>query len=266
MLENAVSPPGRKPLPQVRKPYLHSDHGQDSNLCTWRPFVPQSMHGSTVPWKITAFDMGLVGHLTARNKFLGLIAEAVQCRACLLRPFPGPLGQKERDPEDPTQEYFGRDVASLRVVEVLGLVEEAEVHESRSTNSVPGAGCARAKVLIAAAFKGMDSLLKFVLIKNEELEWGLMPLTALRSQWWPVLFLQAKKCRVRPWRRDPAIAPIKEKITSEETAVRVHQVGPGRCHKSKDRGNMAAMKLGARVSLSTLTQKAVGFLCHREVM
>ncbi|MPC47677.1 hypothetical protein E2C01_041430 [Portunus trituberculatus] len=38
-----------KPLPQVRKPNLHSDRGQDSNSCAWRPLGPQSTHGSTVP-------------------------------------------------------------------------------------------------------------------------------------------------------------------------------------------------------------------------
>ncbi|MPC37179.1 hypothetical protein E2C01_030653 [Portunus trituberculatus] len=43
------SPPARKPLPQVRKPNLHSDHGEDSNPCAWRPLGPQSTHGSTVP-------------------------------------------------------------------------------------------------------------------------------------------------------------------------------------------------------------------------
>ncbi|MPC49745.1 hypothetical protein E2C01_043557 [Portunus trituberculatus] len=31
------SPTARKPLPRVRKPNLHSDCGQDSNLCAWNP-------------------------------------------------------------------------------------------------------------------------------------------------------------------------------------------------------------------------------------
>ncbi|MPC33509.1 hypothetical protein E2C01_026861 [Portunus trituberculatus] len=39
---------GKKPLPRVRKPNLHSDHGQDSNPCAWRPLGPQSTNGSTV--------------------------------------------------------------------------------------------------------------------------------------------------------------------------------------------------------------------------
>ncbi|MPC56183.1 Transforming protein cbl [Portunus trituberculatus] len=43
------NPPARKPLPRVRKPNLHSDCGQDSNPCAWRPLGPQSTHGSTVP-------------------------------------------------------------------------------------------------------------------------------------------------------------------------------------------------------------------------
>ncbi|MPC19108.1 hypothetical protein E2C01_012016 [Portunus trituberculatus] len=43
------SPPARKSLPQVRKPNLHSDHGQDSNPCACRPLGPQSTHGSSEP-------------------------------------------------------------------------------------------------------------------------------------------------------------------------------------------------------------------------
>ncbi|MPC75934.1 hypothetical protein E2C01_070334 [Portunus trituberculatus] len=43
------NPPTRKPLPRVRKPNLHSDRGQDSNPCTWRPLGPQSTHDSTLP-------------------------------------------------------------------------------------------------------------------------------------------------------------------------------------------------------------------------
>ncbi|MPC61051.1 hypothetical protein E2C01_055114 [Portunus trituberculatus] len=45
------SPPTRELLPLVRKPYtyIHSDHGQDSNLCAWKPLRPQSVHGFTVP-------------------------------------------------------------------------------------------------------------------------------------------------------------------------------------------------------------------------
>ncbi|MPC83612.1 hypothetical protein E2C01_078325 [Portunus trituberculatus] len=35
--------------PRMRKPNLHSDRGQDSSPCTWRPLGPQSTHGSTVP-------------------------------------------------------------------------------------------------------------------------------------------------------------------------------------------------------------------------
>ncbi|MPC49753.1 hypothetical protein E2C01_043564 [Portunus trituberculatus] len=42
------SPPAKKPLPRVRKPNLHSDRGQDSNTCAWRPLGSQSTHGSTV--------------------------------------------------------------------------------------------------------------------------------------------------------------------------------------------------------------------------
>ncbi|MPC71433.1 hypothetical protein E2C01_065710 [Portunus trituberculatus] len=34
---------------RVRKPNLHSDPGQDSNPCAWRPLGPQNAHGSTVP-------------------------------------------------------------------------------------------------------------------------------------------------------------------------------------------------------------------------
>ncbi|MPC25294.1 hypothetical protein E2C01_018403 [Portunus trituberculatus] len=43
------NPPTRKPLPRVRKPNLHSDRGQDSKPCAWRPLGPQSTHGSTAP-------------------------------------------------------------------------------------------------------------------------------------------------------------------------------------------------------------------------
>ncbi|MPC42012.1 hypothetical protein E2C01_035623 [Portunus trituberculatus] len=43
------SPPARKSLSRVRKPNLHSDRGQDSNPCAWRPLGPQSTQGSTVP-------------------------------------------------------------------------------------------------------------------------------------------------------------------------------------------------------------------------
>ncbi|MPC89458.1 hypothetical protein E2C01_084408 [Portunus trituberculatus] len=45
-----------KPLPRVRKPNLHSDRGQDSNLCAWKPLEPQSTHGSTVPLPRTRSD------------------------------------------------------------------------------------------------------------------------------------------------------------------------------------------------------------------
>ncbi|MPC16128.1 hypothetical protein E2C01_008948 [Portunus trituberculatus] len=31
------SPPAREPLTRVRKPNLHSDSGQNSNPCAWRP-------------------------------------------------------------------------------------------------------------------------------------------------------------------------------------------------------------------------------------
>ncbi|MPC82377.1 hypothetical protein E2C01_077041 [Portunus trituberculatus] len=41
--------------PPVRKPNLHSDRGQDSNPCTWRPLGPQSTHGSTVPRRTETF-------------------------------------------------------------------------------------------------------------------------------------------------------------------------------------------------------------------
>ncbi|MPC74248.1 hypothetical protein E2C01_068602 [Portunus trituberculatus] len=54
------------------------------------------------------------------------------------------------------------------------------------------------------------------------------------------------------------IIPIREEIiTSEEMAVRVCQVDPGRCCRSKDKGNMANMKLKSKAGLSTLRQKAV---------
>ncbi|MPC53155.1 hypothetical protein E2C01_047041 [Portunus trituberculatus] len=43
------SPPARKPLPRVWKPNLHSDRGQNSNPCAWRPLGAQSTQGSTVP-------------------------------------------------------------------------------------------------------------------------------------------------------------------------------------------------------------------------
>ncbi|MPC28276.1 hypothetical protein E2C01_021476 [Portunus trituberculatus] len=39
----------RKPWSRVRKSNLHSDRGQDSNPCAWRPLRAQSTHGSTVP-------------------------------------------------------------------------------------------------------------------------------------------------------------------------------------------------------------------------
>ncbi|MPC57269.1 hypothetical protein E2C01_051247 [Portunus trituberculatus] len=42
------TPPAKKPLPRVRKPNLHSDRGQHSNPCAWRPLGPQSTHGSSV--------------------------------------------------------------------------------------------------------------------------------------------------------------------------------------------------------------------------
>ncbi|MPC41560.1 hypothetical protein E2C01_035159 [Portunus trituberculatus] len=48
----ATVPPARKLLPRVRKPNLHSDRGQDSNLCAWRPLRPKSTHGSTVPRRL----------------------------------------------------------------------------------------------------------------------------------------------------------------------------------------------------------------------
>ncbi|MPC17580.1 hypothetical protein E2C01_010443 [Portunus trituberculatus] len=35
-------PPARKPLPRVRKSNLHSDRGQDSNPCAWRPSDPKA--------------------------------------------------------------------------------------------------------------------------------------------------------------------------------------------------------------------------------
>ncbi|MPC64575.1 hypothetical protein E2C01_058693 [Portunus trituberculatus] len=43
------SPAARKPLTRVRKPILHSDRGQDSNSCAFRPLGPQSTRGSTAP-------------------------------------------------------------------------------------------------------------------------------------------------------------------------------------------------------------------------
>ncbi|MPC44411.1 hypothetical protein E2C01_038084 [Portunus trituberculatus] len=46
----------RKPLPRVRKPNLHSDRGQDSNLCARRPLGHQSTHGSTVPRRASSFE------------------------------------------------------------------------------------------------------------------------------------------------------------------------------------------------------------------
>ncbi|MPC74753.1 hypothetical protein E2C01_069128 [Portunus trituberculatus] len=52
------SPPARKPLPRVRNPNLHSDRGQDSNPCAWRPLRPQSTQGSTVPRSILPEAVG----------------------------------------------------------------------------------------------------------------------------------------------------------------------------------------------------------------
>ncbi|MPC72457.1 hypothetical protein E2C01_066763 [Portunus trituberculatus] len=40
----------------MRKPDLHSDRGQDSNSCAWRPLRPQSTHDSTVPWRPIHFS------------------------------------------------------------------------------------------------------------------------------------------------------------------------------------------------------------------
>ncbi|MPC69223.1 hypothetical protein E2C01_063440 [Portunus trituberculatus] len=40
------TPSARKQLPHVRKLNLHSDRGQDSNPCAWRPLRPQNMHQS----------------------------------------------------------------------------------------------------------------------------------------------------------------------------------------------------------------------------
>ncbi|MPC93793.1 hypothetical protein E2C01_088934 [Portunus trituberculatus] len=53
----AHSPPARKPLPQVRKPNLHSDHGQDSNPCAWRPSDPKAR---MVPLYTTAVWFGFI--------------------------------------------------------------------------------------------------------------------------------------------------------------------------------------------------------------
>ncbi|MPC98301.1 hypothetical protein E2C01_093665 [Portunus trituberculatus] len=36
------NPPARIPLPRVRKPNLHSERGQDSNPCAWRPSDPKA--------------------------------------------------------------------------------------------------------------------------------------------------------------------------------------------------------------------------------
>ncbi|MPC20420.1 hypothetical protein E2C01_013363 [Portunus trituberculatus] len=52
-----VLPPARKPLPRVRKPNLHSDRGQDSNPCAWRPLGFQSTHGSIVPRRLSTYTM-----------------------------------------------------------------------------------------------------------------------------------------------------------------------------------------------------------------
>ncbi|MPC13592.1 hypothetical protein E2C01_006329 [Portunus trituberculatus] len=49
-----------EPLSRVRKPNLHSDRGQDSNLCAWRPLRPQSTHGSTVPWQPYYCNKGML--------------------------------------------------------------------------------------------------------------------------------------------------------------------------------------------------------------
>ncbi|MPC11412.1 hypothetical protein E2C01_004076 [Portunus trituberculatus] len=43
------SPPASKSLPRVRKPNLHSDRGQDSNPCAWRPLGPQTQGLSARP-------------------------------------------------------------------------------------------------------------------------------------------------------------------------------------------------------------------------
>ncbi|MPC55374.1 hypothetical protein E2C01_049307 [Portunus trituberculatus] len=45
-------------MPQVRKPNLHSDRGQDSNPCAWRLLRPQSTHGSTVPRRSHYVSLG----------------------------------------------------------------------------------------------------------------------------------------------------------------------------------------------------------------
>ncbi|MPC47002.1 hypothetical protein E2C01_040736 [Portunus trituberculatus] len=50
--DQSQSPTARKPLRQVRKPNRHSDSGQDSSPCAWRPLGPQSTHGSTVPRRL----------------------------------------------------------------------------------------------------------------------------------------------------------------------------------------------------------------------
>ncbi|MPC72470.1 hypothetical protein E2C01_066779 [Portunus trituberculatus] len=51
--------PTRKSLPGVRKPYLHSDRGQDSNRCAWRP-LGLDPNASRVPYHgghyIVVFD------------------------------------------------------------------------------------------------------------------------------------------------------------------------------------------------------------------
>ncbi|MPC91421.1 hypothetical protein E2C01_086457 [Portunus trituberculatus] len=63
-------PPARKLLPQVRKPNLHSDRGQDLNPCAWRPLGSQSAHGSTVPQRPIKF-LPILGSTSGRHSSSG---------------------------------------------------------------------------------------------------------------------------------------------------------------------------------------------------
>ncbi|MPC74955.1 hypothetical protein E2C01_069338 [Portunus trituberculatus] len=49
MTADVAAPYFNPPPPRMRKPNIHSDRGQNSNPCAWRPHGPQSTHGSTVP-------------------------------------------------------------------------------------------------------------------------------------------------------------------------------------------------------------------------
>ncbi|MPC78972.1 hypothetical protein E2C01_073482 [Portunus trituberculatus] len=64
------SPPDRKP--RVRKPNLHSDRGQDSNPCAWKPLGSQGTHGSNAPQRHLIFDLCLANTPTTIGKFCNI--------------------------------------------------------------------------------------------------------------------------------------------------------------------------------------------------